>query len=231
MAKKRMKEFGHHGLVLTDDDELLRSFIFITWQESMPDTWVDFIRSTGLKWFVSPLHDKDWNDELKAYKKPHYHHVIVSDGQLYVGQVVSLIKALGCDMRPEKPLNLAGCIQYLVHYNDKDKAQYDVDKIMCFNGADISSYFYGSKSEVRSDIASLVEFCERLGIIEFADAVNECCTGGVDIRYLDLLIKNPSFWNSYFRSRAMMGVGSDGKRYDNLSYVNCRRQIGRYFGQ
>lgn len=228
MAKQKIKPMGDYGLVLNDDNELLRNFVFISWAESMPDNWRDFILATGIPWYCA-LHDHDVNDD-GSIKKPHYHHVIRNPDQIYVGQIVSFMKALGCNMRPEKPINVSSAVQYLVHLNHTDKYQYPIESIEVFNGATLNDFFYSDNRSVRSDVGTLVEFCERLDIVEFADLVNEIFTGGIDERYFDVLNSHIAFFNCYLRSRAMMGVGSDGKKHDNLSYVNCRRKIGRYYG-
>ena len=215
------------GFLLNDDAEELRSFLFILWEESMPEKWREILASWGSKFWVSPIHNKDQNSDGTP-KKPHRHVVMTQDSKMQVGQVCALMNLLGCKMRPVKPVSIEASIQYLVHYNHPSKAQYKIDEIELFGGAELDKYFYGSRASQRSDIAAVVEFCERQGVVEFADLVACACYGVLDLRYLDVIRDNVVLLNSYLRSRNMMSRDVNLKISDNLSYVKSRRKVGYY---
>lgn len=77
--------------------------------------------------YVAILHDKDFTEDGEI-KKPHW-HVVLRFGNATWNSAVA--KDLGIEQNyTEKIRNMNNAILYLIHYNDSDKYQYNIDE--CF---------------------------------------------------------------------------------------------------
>ncbi|SUO03188.1 Plasmid replication protein [Faecalicoccus pleomorphus] len=56
-----------------------RHWMYIVYPESAPKDWMQQLEATGVKFAVSPLHDKDKLVDGK-YKKKHWHLILIFDG-------------------------------------------------------------------------------------------------------------------------------------------------------
>ena len=77
--------------------------------------------------YVAILHDKDYTEDGEI-KKPHW-HVVLRFGNATWNSAVA--KDLGIEQNyTEKVRNMNNAILYLIHYNDSDKYQYNINE--CF---------------------------------------------------------------------------------------------------
>ena len=72
------------------------------------------------------LHDKDC-DENGNIKKPHYHVVIRFTNQKWNSSVAKELNI--AENYLEEPRNFDNALMYLIHFNDEDKYQYNIDDV------------------------------------------------------------------------------------------------------
>lgn len=146
-----------------------RIWTFVFYLDSCPEDWVEIIKSWHVEVYVSPLHDKDLNGDGED-KKPHYHVVIVFNGNKSAEQVQELSDQLsGVKIITEKNrvADKRIMIRYLVHYDNPEKFQYDIDGIMEFGGADKLSFFAGEKEDDTA-VREMMEWARENNCTSFA---------------------------------------------------------------
>lgn len=115
------------------------------------------------------LHDKDVTEEGEL-KKPHWHVVIRFNNATWAS---SICKELGIEQNYiEETKKFDNAMQYLIHYNDTDKAQYDVNEVKGnLKNRLVESINKMEKSEGEK-VVELIEYINgyegRLSITEFA---------------------------------------------------------------
>ena len=116
-----------------------RNWGAVLYPESLPSNWLEILQLKGLPFAVSPLHDKDIDDEVsKTTKKPHYHIILCFPGPT-TDKVVNdiIVKELGQPIAI--PLeSVGGYYRYFTHKDNPDKYQYDPTDIKLFNGFDVT---------------------------------------------------------------------------------------------
>lgn len=111
-----------------------RNYATVVYPESAPSDWLRIAGELKIPMFISPLHDKDLNPTGEP-KKPHYHVMIMFEGvktQEQAKEVFDQIGGVGCEIVQ----SVRGYARYLCHLDNPDKAQYNVDDVHCFGGAD-----------------------------------------------------------------------------------------------
>ena len=111
-----------------------RNYATVVYPESAPTDWLRIAGELKIPMFISPLHDKDLNPTGEP-KKPHYHVMILFEGVKTKEQAAELfdqIGGVGCEIVQ----SVRGYARYLCHLDNPDKAQYNVDDVRCFGGAD-----------------------------------------------------------------------------------------------
>jgi len=68
-----------------------RNWGFVIYPESTPDGWQDLLADTHIPAFISPLHDRD-TDENGEVKKAHYHIVRMLNGPITQKRANELIE-------------------------------------------------------------------------------------------------------------------------------------------
>lgn len=116
-----------------------RYWAFIIYPESVSANWLDTLQEYHLPMAVSPLHDKDINDDGSP-KKPH-RHVVVAYGNTTTEKNIQQIsdKIGGTKVIPV--MSLRGYYNYLTHKDNPEKAQYDSNEILMLSGFDPSEYW------------------------------------------------------------------------------------------
>lgn len=144
---------------LTKEDYRMKTsglwWSFIAYPESVPENWIEKLRHTGLRFAISPLHDKDtWNhDSPEAVdaetgeiiprgarykagdpKKAHWHGIVVSDKSMSAKDANAVIRKCTNGPYVQKCRSLRNAYEYFLHINAPEKYQgYDKDDIQCFN--------------------------------------------------------------------------------------------------
>jgi hypothetical protein len=123
------------------------TWTFICYPESMPENWLVILRDLHIIGAVSPLHDKDVDDD-GIVKKAHYHVLLKFPSKKSLQQVYSIVLKMGSHVMPEPVESFEGMLRYLIHADDPEKYQYTESDIIPLCGLDIHSYFLPPKSEV-----------------------------------------------------------------------------------
>lgn len=166
---------------------------FIAYPESLPYNWLDELESTGLKIFISPLHDSDIDDN-KQIKKSHYHVILVTDAPTTFKHINENVVALVHGVRLKPIIGLKGAFDYLTHENNPSKAHYCRDDICYLNGACLADVHEESISSNCFEVILTLITDEK--IASFRHLVHRC-RELKDPYINDCLIKQCYFWRSY----------------------------------
>jgi len=109
-----------------------RNWAFIVYPESCAPNWRELLDEMHVPAAVSPLHDRDVNADGEP-KKPHYHIVLVFDGNKTRDQVLDLIEPMK-GTTVVKLNSLVGMLRYLTHADNPEKAQYSKNDVETFGG-------------------------------------------------------------------------------------------------
>lgn len=170
-------------------DARLRVWKAMIYPESAKPNWMQIIESEGVCCCVSPIHDKDrytqedidkreWPEgdpvpEVGDLKKPHYHLVIQYSGKRSFTQVYEFLKVLYVDGKapiPQIPYgDIDRAVQYLVHWNNKEKAQYLRSDIVSINGFDYQIYFKLNSEQEEEVFDGIMQYIIDHGIVEIWD--------------------------------------------------------------
>ena len=134
--------------------------------------------------YASILHDKDIHENGEK-KKPHI-HVVVRFGQARWASAVC--KELGIEENYiEKTRNFVNALMYLIHYNDPDKAQYDICEV---NGP--------LKNRLQQEIAKVdkTESEKVIELFDFIDSIAEPISCMEFCRYCSSM----GYWSEFRRS-------------------------------
>ena len=144
-----------------------RNWSTVVYPESAPTDWLAKLANSMVQALVSPLHDKD-NDDDGARKKPHYHVLLMFDNpQLKEAakDIFSEIGGVGCD-----PIrySLRGSVRYLCHLDSPDKARYSEEDVKCLSGAD-----YFSLAILPTDkyefIDEMTKWVDEFNVVSYAE--------------------------------------------------------------
>lgn len=149
-----------------------RNWAFIVYPESAHERWQDLLADTHMPAFISPLHDRD-TDNDGVVKKPHYHVVIMVDGPITQKRANELIEPYCGTKSAEYVKSLRGYVRYLAHLDDPDKAQYDPADIVTLGGADLADVLRlnHSDNDKHRIIGEIMCHCEKSDTHEFAALV------------------------------------------------------------
>lgn len=152
-------------------DGRTRIWTIIVYPDSAPDDWKEIVVSWGIEVYISPLHDKDTdNGELK---KPHY-HVIWRFGQnakkseKQIQELSDMLSGVRVSWERCAVPVLDAAVQYLAHYNNPEKAQYPIDEIEGYNGADVMACFQGAGS-VDQHVGDMMRWVDDSESASFAE--------------------------------------------------------------
>lgn len=181
-----------------------RNWAFVVYPESAPDGWQEILADTHIPAFISPLHDRDV-DENGEVKKAHFHIVLMLDGPITQKRANELIAPYHGTKSAEYIKSLRGYIRYLAHLDDPDKAQYDPAEIVALNGADLATALKSSltDSDKHRIIGEIMRYCEESGTQEFSALVKYAVSEHQD--WLEIIVNK-----AYFVNRLI-----DSLRYSN----------------
>lgn len=129
----------------------------IVYPESAPQNWQDVLLQIGFPCCISPLHDKDLKDD-GSLKKPHYHVVFHFPTKKSSDQLKDMISLFG-GVGHQRVDSIRGAVQYQVHLNHPDKAQYSQSDIVDLCGFNSHQYF---KVKIDDDLA----FVKLVNLVE-----------------------------------------------------------------
>lgn len=150
-------------------DGRTRNWTIVVYADSAPENWREVIADLHVPAFISPYHDKDVTATGEP-KKPHWHVVLCFKGKKSIEQIQAISDQLsGVKVLWEECAvgNLSGMVRYLVHFDDANKAQYSIDDIQTFGGADVLAHF-SEASDVDECVGEMMDWLNEQGITSFA---------------------------------------------------------------
>lgn len=150
-------------------DERTRNWTIIVYKDSAPEDWRQRIADLHIPAFISPYHDRDVRANGEP-KKPHWHVVLCFKGKKSIAQIQAISDMLsGTKVLWEECAvgDLSGMVRYLVHFDDADKAQYDINEIQAFGGADVLAHFCDA-ADVDEAVGEMIDWLDEQGITSFA---------------------------------------------------------------
>lgn len=150
-------------------DGRTRNWTIVVYPDSAPENWRQIIAGLHVPAFVSPLHDKDVTAAGEP-KKPHWHVVLCFKGKKSIDQVQAISDQLSGTKVLWKECavgDLSGTVRYLVHFDDPNKAQYDIDDIEAYCGADVLAHFSGL-ADVDEAVGEMMDWLDAQGITSFS---------------------------------------------------------------
>lgn len=139
------------------------------------------------------LHDKDTleNGELK---KPHYHVVIHFKNARYKKAIA---KYLGIEENYITGCDLKAQLRYLVHYDNEDKYQYDLEEVEGTLKKLFLNYIEVNKKNMSIEIKDIIKGIEENKIITIKDLMLWGCDNG----YIDIILKNSYIFSKMLERR------------------------------
>lgn len=152
-------------------DNRFRNFGCIVYPDSAPEDWKALIGEMCIPCFISPLHDKDI-DPGDQPKKPHHHVVFMFDGKKSPDTVAEMFQTFG-GVGCEKVQAFRGYARYLCHLDNPEKAQYNVDDVTAYGGADYR-HVIGLPTDRYTAISEIIDFIDDNCITSLAKLMRKC---------------------------------------------------------
>lgn len=116
------------------EGDKFRYWTAIAWVESVNKDYIKHFEKINQKAIISPLHDKDFDDEGNP-QKPHYHVVLAYDGPTTLNNVRKLCEKLNLGTYVEPVKSIQNIINYLTHnsYKGQGKHLYNANDIQFVN--------------------------------------------------------------------------------------------------
>lgn len=169
---ENLGKVGVSGLAVRKDKRG-RNWWFVVYPDSLPDNWLALLDEMHIPIFVSPLHDKDINANGEP-KKPHYHVILMFDGNKSFEQILEISQCLLHGTIPQRIDHLRGAVRYLIHADNPEKFQYDVKDIISLCCADLDSAMQKSATVRHYDLAAMRKYIRDNDIYSFAEFYDYC---------------------------------------------------------
>lgn len=135
------------------------------------DNIIKALAKEHLTFAVSPIHDKDVNEDGSP-KKAHYHLLLAYSSATTLNNIIGWFKFCGL---PESDLHsvrvcasAVGYFRYLTHKDNPEKAQYDDKAIRIFNDFDeIFKKFANTESKKIDNLVRIFQIVDELNTISF----------------------------------------------------------------
>lgn len=174
-----------------------RNYATVVYLDSCADNWVDIIENEKVPVFISPLHDSDVNANGDD-KKPHFHVLVMFDSVKTQEQARAFFEKFG-GVGCEVVNSLRAYARYLCHLDNPEKAQYKIDDVVQFGGADYLTCISCSSDKQKS-IREMIVYIEENDITCFADLALWSSQNKSD--WFDCLINSGAYFiKEYIKSR------------------------------
>lgn len=171
MAKEKYRGRVHLLLLYADNeahiealDKISKSYDYAAIQHDK-DTWT--------------AEDEAKNPEHKAgeLKKPHFHIVLRTQNATWN---TALCKELGIEEKfCEQAKNTDNALQYLIHYNDTDKATYSIDEVFGTMRTKLVESINKNEKSEGEKVVELIQFIEEFdGRLRVTDFATYCAKNG-----------------------------------------------------
>lgn len=175
-----------------------RNWGCVIYPESAPGDWIDILKLKGLAFAVSPLHDKDIDDEVsKTTKKPHYHVILSYGSTTTFNNVKSIMDQLNQPI-PIPLESVGGYYRYFTHKDNPDKYQYNPNEIKIFNGFNVDDVL--NSFEVMTCMKEIQKTIIDKCILEYADLMDFLIRED-KMDLWNVAASHTLFFNSYIKSK------------------------------
>lgn len=179
---------------------IVKAWTFILYPESACKDWKLGLESTRKGFCVSPLHNRDTNED-GTLKKAHYHVVVVAPRGMSYQTALKISSMLG-GVRPEPVISNVGLADYLTHKNDADKAQYSEDDILWGNGLSMEQFV----NDEKCTLSDVFTFIRDNGIFEYADLIDLFIESEMT-DYVQIAVEKAFAIQTYLRSSKFKAKG------------------------
>lgn len=111
-----------------------RAWACIVYPESVPEDWIERLKTAHIETLVSPLHDSDLLPTGKP-KKAHYHVLALFPNPVPAASAARYFSLIDVTAPPEMIKNARGYARYLIHLDDHDKHRYSEEGVQEIAGA------------------------------------------------------------------------------------------------
>ena len=174
-----------------------RYWCFVLYPDSAPKNWMEILRLSGLRFAVSPLHDRDTCEDGSP-KKPHYHVIVIWENKTTYRNVAEFTHKKLNATYPQKLASPKGYFRYFTHEDNPEKASYRKSDIENGNGFDISEFASMTRQEKVEMKLDLTHKIVEAGIINYLD----CIALGESIGFdeLDMVMSNTLYFTQICKS-------------------------------
>lgn len=147
-----------------NQNKRVRNWTFVLYPESAPEDWKKKLEELHIPLVISPLHDKDVDPD-GVLKKPHYHILLIFDGNKSYEQVLEITKLFNAPI-PQICQSVKGMIRYFTHMDNPDKYQYDRADIETMGGISIEYLLKPTLNERYEFIGEMMDWVDDNDITE-----------------------------------------------------------------
>lgn len=174
-----------------------RHWTFVMYPDSLPENYLEILQQTGLEVAISPLHNKDLDQE-KELKKAHYHVLLCFPGPTTYKKVCSITQKLNATI-PQRVLSVKGIYRYFTHKDNPEKYQYDEQEIVCLNGFDSENFVAMTTSQIKMIVRELTDIILNKNILEYVDLIDFLVTNEM-YDFLDVASTKTIYFNTLISS-------------------------------
>lgn len=172
-----------------------RYWAFIVYPESVRENWENILEEKGMIFCISPLHDKDI-DPTGEPKKPHYHVLIEYTGpKTYKSVKEEICDEIGATI-PKKVESIRGYYRYLIHADNPDKAQYNIEDIKHYNGFKVEL----TTTEITLIKKKICNIINTINVKEYKDLLDYFDEIG-DTDFWEVASNHTYFFDKYITSK------------------------------
>ncbi len=147
--------------------ERVRLWATVVYPDSAPDNWQELLADKHIACYISPLHDKDINEDGKTPKKPHYHVFLIFDSKKSREQIKIITDSFG-GVGQELIRSKRGYARYLCHLDNPEKHQYPIEQVVALGGLDYESDI-GIVINKYKVIAEMLDFVSINNVFYYSD--------------------------------------------------------------
>lgn len=144
-----------------------RTYATVVYPESAPDNWVELLRDLKFNALISPLHDKDVNQDDGEVKKAHYHVMFLFDGPKTTDQAKAIAEHIG-GVGLEAINSVRNYSRYLCHLDNPEKYQYSPEDVIVIGSEDYYNLISLPTDKYRI-IREMKEWCRENQNFYFSD--------------------------------------------------------------
>ena len=175
------------------DKTKTRRVVYLIYLDSVEPDYINIISSLNVKAVLSPVHDKDLNED-GTLLKPHRHLVVIFDGPITWQNAYDFGNDIKAYQHFQKLKSGSDMINYLTHdsYRGADKFKYSKDDIIYINS---NEYDY-----IDNDYKLVINYINENHIYNINSLINRLLSSSDTEKLVKWVINNTYFVNQYMKS-------------------------------